>query len=334
MHTQRPIDPVRRALCVAVAGVACAPAAFAQPASAPAPSGRPLSIVVPYAAGGAADPVVRPLAQKLQERLGRPVIVDNRPGASGVIGVQYLLRQPADGNTILYHITSLVQAPALSRAKPPYDFNQDITPLMLLGRQSVVLVVPAAGPYKTFADLVRGAKAQPTQFAYGSYGTGSTSHIYGEALRTAIGVDMPHVAFKGTAPLLQEMMGGRIPMAFVSAATAVEREADKTMRSVAVAAPRRLELLPHVPTLAELGHPGFETTGWWGLFVKSGTAAAVSEPLLATIRAILQEPDMQARLRQAALELSSETPSQIAAAMRADYQHWEALSRRFNITSD
>lgn len=320
----------RRAWCVGTAALAAAPALRAQPAA----SGRTLSIVVPYAAGGAADPVVRPLAQRLQDRLGRPVIVDNRPGAAGVIGVQYMLRQPADGNTILYHITSLVQAPALSRSKPPYDFNQDIAPLTLLGRQSVVLVVPAASPYRTLADLVRGARAQPAQFAYGSYGTGSTSHIYGEALRTAIGVDMPHVAFKGTAPLLQEMLGGRIPMAFVSAATAIEREADKTFRAVAAAAPRRLDLLPHVPTLTEAGYPGFETTGWWGLFVKAGTPPAVADPLLATIRLILQEPDMQARLRQAALELSSETPQQIAAAMRSDYQHWEALSRRFNITAE
>ena len=334
MTIDSPIDLARRAFCASAATTACLPGAFAQPAPPPAPNGRPLGIVVPYAAGGAADPVVRPLAQRLQERLNRQVIVDNRPGANGVIGVQYMLRQPADGNTILYHITSLVQALALSRGKPPYDFNQDIAPLTLLGRQSVVLVVPGASPYRNLADLVRAAKAQPTQFAYGSYGTGSTSHIYGEALRTAISVDMPHVAFKGTAPLLQEMMGGRIPMAFVSAATAVEREADKTLRSVAVAAPRRLELLPQVPTLAELGYPGFETTGWWGLFIKSGTPASVVDPLLATVRAILQEPDMQARLRQAALELSSETPQQVAAVMRADYQHWEALSRRFNITSE
>lgn len=333
MRNRIPFDGSRRTFCIAAAAAASAPSVLAQGTGA-APAGRTLSIVVPYAGGGAADPVVRPLAQKLQERLGRPVIVDNRPGANGVIGVQHVLRQPADGNTILYHITSLVQALALSRGKPPYDFNQDIAPLALLGRQSVVLVVPAASPYRTFADLARAAKAQPAQFAYGSYGSGSTSHIYGEALRAALGIEMPHVAFKGTAPLLQEMMGGRIPMAFVSAATAVEREADKTLRSVAVAAPRRLELLPQAPTLAELGYPGFEFTGWWGLFIKAGTPAAVVDPLLATLRSVLQEPDMQARLRQAALELSNETPPQIAAAMRADYQHWEALSRRFNITSE
>ena len=322
----------RRMLCAAIAATACVPAVRAQPATTPASTGRPLTIVVPYAAGGAAESVVRPLAQKLQERLGSSVIVDNRPGANGVIGVQSMLRQPADGTTILFHITSLVQTPALSRSKPPYDFNRDIAPLVLLGRQSVVLVVRTASPFRTFADLVRAAKAEPKQFAYGSYGSGSTSHIYGEALRAAIGVDMPHIPFKGTAPLLQEMMGGRIPMAFVSAATAVEREADKTLRSVAVAAPRRLELLPQVPTLTELGYPGFESTGWWGLFIRSGTPPSVVDPLLATIRGILQEPDMQARLRQAALEPSNETPQQISAVMRADYQHWEALSRRLDIT--
>lgn len=321
----------RRLLCIALAS-SWTPAAYAQ--AQPAPAGRPLTIVVPYAGGGAADPVVRPLAQKLQDRLGRPVIVDNRPGANGVIGTQHLLRQPADGNTIMFHITSLVQNLALSRGNPPYDFNQDIAPLLLLGRQAVVLVVPSTSPWRSFPDLAKAIKAQPSQFAYGSYGAGSTSHMYGEALRAALSVEMPHVAFKGTAPLLQEMIGGRIPMAFVSAATAVERDGDKGLRAVAVAAPRRLELLPQVPTLAELGYTGFESTGWWGLFIKAGTPPTVADPLLTAIRAILQEPDMQARLRQAALEPSSETPVQIAAVMRADYRHWEALSRRFNITAE
>jgi tripartite-type tricarboxylate transporter receptor subunit TctC len=326
------IDLSRRLLCAAALVAACG---VAMPSRAqPADAGRPLTIVVPYAGGGAADPVVRPLAQRLQERLGRPVIVDNRPGANGLIGTQHLLRLPADGNTILFHITSLVQNLALSRGKPPYDFNKDLSPLVLLGRQSVVLVVPGAGPWRSFPELAQAIKAQPAQFAYGSYGSGSTSHIYGEALRAALGVEMPHAAFRGTAPLLQEMLGGRIPLAFVSAATAVERDADKSLRAVAVAAPRRSALLPQVPTLAELGYPGFESTGWWGLFIKAGTPAGTTEPLLAAIRAVLQEPDMAARLRQAALEPSSETPAQIAAVMRADYQHWEALSRRFNITAE
>jgi tripartite-type tricarboxylate transporter receptor subunit TctC len=326
----------RRLLCIAALASTLAGSALAQaqPAQQAAAGGRTLTIVVPYAGGGAADPVVRPLAQRLQERLGRPVIVDNKPGANGLIGTQHLLRLPADGNTIMFHITSLVQNLALSRGKPPYDFNQDLNPLVLLGRQSVVLVVPGTSPSRSFQELARAAKASPAQFAYGSYGSGSTSHIYGEALRAALGIEMPHVAFKGTAPLVQEMLGGRIPMAFVSAATAVERDADKSLRAVAVAAPRRLELLPQVPTLAELGYPGFESTGWWGLFIKAGTPPSASEPLLSAIRAVLQEPDMRARLKQAALEPSSETPEQIAAGMRTDYQHWEALSRRFNITAD
>lgn len=323
-----------RLLCSA-AVLAILASATALPALAQAqPGGRPLTIVVPYAGGGAADPVVRPLAQKLQERLGRTVIVDNRPGANGLIGTQHVLRQPADGNTILYHITSLIQNVALSRSKPAYDFNKDIQPLVLLGRQSVVLVVPGASPYRTFPDLAKAIKATPVSFAYGSYGSGSTSHIYGEALRAALNVEIPHAAFRGTAPLVQEMLGGRIPMAFVSATTAIERDNDKSLRAVAVASSKRMELLSHVPTLAEMGYTGFESTGWWGLFLRSGTPAAVADPLLATIRSVLQEPDMQARLRQAGLEPSAETPEQIAANMKKDYQHWESLSQRFNISVD
>jgi len=298
------------------------------------PETRPLTLLVPYAAGGAADPVVRPLAQRLQEVLARTVLVDNKAGANGLIGTQYLLRQPPDGLTVLFHITSLIQNIALSRGKPPYDFAKDIEPLVLLGRQAVVLVVPASSPYQSLADLARAAKANPGNFSFGSYGAGSTSHIYGEQLRAAWNIEMPHVAFRGTSPLLQDMLGGRVPMAFVSAATAIERQGDKGLRSIAVAHSKRLTALPQVPTLHELGYAGFDYTGWWGLFLRAGTPAPVAERLRNAIRAILQEPDMVGRLQLAGLEPSSETPEQITAAMQNEYRHWEALSRRFNITAD
>lgn len=326
----------QRLMLVLAAGLCAASVVQAQTAVTAATSagGKPLNIVVPYAGGGAADPVMRPLAQKLQERLGRPVLIDNRPGANGLIGTQHVIRAPADGNTILYHITSLIQNVALSRNRPTYDFTKDLEPMVLLGRQTVVLMVPANSPYKTFPDLAKAIKARPADFAYGSYGSGSTSHIYGEALRSALGVEMPHAAFRGTAALVQEMMAGRIPMAFVSATTSVERERDHTLRAIAVAGPKRMELLPNVPTLAELGYVGFEATGWWGLFMRPETPRAIADPLNAAIRATLQEPDMKARLRDAALEATNESPEQIAATMATDFKHWEALSRKFNISSD
>lgn len=295
---------------------------------------KPLTLLVPYAPGGAADPVVRPLAQRLQEVLARTVLVDNKAGANGVIGTQYLLRQPPDGSTVLFHITSLIQNIALSRGKPPYDFATDIQPLVLLGRQAVVLVVPSASPYQSLVDLARAAKANPGGFSFGSYGAGSTSHIYGEQLRAAWNIEMPHIAFRGTSPLLQDMLGGRVPMAFVSAATAIERQGDKGLRPIAVAHSKRLELLPQVPTFSELGYTNFDSTGWWGLFLRAGTSAPVADRLRKAIRTILQEPDMVGRLQLAGLEPSSETPEQIMTAMQNEYRHWETLSRRFNITME
>ncbi|GAA5233407.1 Bug family tripartite tricarboxylate transporter substrate binding protein [Verticiella sediminum] len=303
------------------------------PASAwTAQAAGPTALIVPYAAGGAADPVVRPLAQRLQEVLGRPVIVENKPGANGIIGTQYLLRQPADGHTMMFHITSLIQNIALSRTEPPYDFATDIQPLALIGRQAVVLVVPSASPYQSLADVARAAKADPHAFSFGSYGAGSTSHIYGEQLRASWNIDMPHIAFKGTAPLLQDMLGGRVPMAFVSAATAIERQGEQGLRPIAVAHTHRLEQLPEVPTLAELGYTGFEATGWWGLFLRAGTPESAAGPLRTAIQSILREPDMRERMRLAGLEPSSETPQEISAAMAREFRHWEALSRRFDIT--
>lgn len=316
-------------LVLAAASLVCHPAA-----AQPAPDGRPVTIVVPYAAGGAADPVVRPLAQRLQELWGRPVLIDNRPGANGTIGTQYVINAPGDGHVILFHITGLIQNLALAKSKPPYDPFKDLQPVALIGRQAVALATPSGSAYKAFPDLASAIKATPASFSYGSYGTGSTSHIYGEVLRSALGVDIPHIPFKGTAPLLQEMMGGRVPMAFVSSQTAIDRERDKSLRIVAMTGTKRMEQLPDVPTLAEFGYKGFEATGWWALFISATTPKPLADRLSADIRKVLAEPDMVKRIRDGGTEPTSETPEQFRTAMKTEYGYWESVVRKFNITNE
>lgn len=317
------------AILLAASSLVCQPAA-----AQPAPGGGPVTIVVPYAAGGAADPIVRPLAVRLQELWGRPVLIDNRPGANGTIGTQYVINAPGDGHAILFHITGLIQNLAVVKTKPPYDPFKDLLPVALIGRQAVALATPSSSAYPTFPELASAIKATPAAFSYGSYGTGSTSHIYGEVLRSSLGVEIPHVPFKGTAPLLQEMMGGRIPMAFVSSQTAIDRERDKTLRIVAVTGAKRMEQLPKVPTLAELGYKGFEATGWWALFVTASTPKPLADRLSADIRKVLAEPDMDKRIREGGTEPTNETPEQFRAQMKTEYAYWETVVRKFNITND
>jgi tripartite-type tricarboxylate transporter receptor subunit TctC len=323
----------RRALgrtLAALAAVAMAPAgALAQGASA-----KPLTLLSPFAAGGPADPMLRLLAVRLQEMGGgRTVVVDSKPGANGAIATQYTINSPADGNTVMFQATGLIQNLAIAKTKP-YDPFRDLRPVALIGRTAAILVVPSASPYKTLPDLAKAIKANPASFSFGSYGTGSVSHFYGEVLRSALGVEIPHVPFKGTGPLLTEMMAGRIPLAFVSASTAIDRSKDGTLRVLAVAAEKRVSVLPAVPTLAEVGYKGFEAEGWWGLFMRADTPKPVADKMVADMKKVLNEPDIAARVREQGVFPTDETPEQFAAAMKTEYQFWEALAKKFNITND
>ncbi|MFD4838268.1 Bug family tripartite tricarboxylate transporter substrate binding protein [Achromobacter sp. NPDC058515] len=295
---------------------------------------RPLNIVVPFQGGGPSDAIVRPLAQSLSERLTRPVVVENRPGANGSIGTIYVARQPPNGDTILFHITGFIQTPALSRKSPTYSFDKEFEPVALLGRQAVALAVPGSSPYKTVAELVAAIKAKPVDFAYGSYGVASTSHIYGEVLRTELGVDMPHIAFQGMGPLLQEMLAGRIPIAFVSVVTAVERRKDKSLRILAVTGPTRLASLPDVPTMEELGYEGFNTTGFYALFVSAKTPDAIRTPLIKALQASLSEDAIKTRLNDVGLEQSDETLTEFSQSLKRDFSTWQNLGKSLDISNE
>lgn len=232
---------------------------------------------------------------------------------------------------MLFHVTGLIQTLALYKT-PPYDPFRDLLPLALIGRQATALAVSASSPYTTLQALGDAVRARPADFSFGSYGNGSTSHIYGELLRATWKVDIPHVPYRGEGPLLPELMTGRTPMAFVSAATAVTRQKDRTLRILAVAAPRRTPMLPDVPTFAEQDIQGFDLTGWFGLFVSSATPQAIVQKMTADVRQVLNESEISTRLRDLALEPASDTPPEITRFMKEDQQRWAALIRRFNIT--
>ena len=296
-------------------------------------SNGPVTIVVPYAAGGPSDGLLRPLAPQLQAQWGQPVIIDNRPGANGTIGVQYVQSRPADGKTLLFHITALIQNIALYK-NLPYDPFRDLAPVVLLGRQNNALVVPEDSPYKTVQDLVAAIKANPEKFAYGSYGNGSTTHIYGKLFAFALGVDIPHLAFKGEGPVLTEILAGRLPFSFTSAASAAVRAKDGSMRVLAQTGPARTKFFPDVPTMAEVGYPQFELTGWWGIFMPSGAPKSIRDQIANDLRAVLRQPELQARLDALALEPSASTPEQVMAEIKHETEQWVRITRQFNISLD
>jgi len=303
-------------------------------AAAPAVSDYPqraVTILVPYPAGGSADALIRPIAARLAETWKQPVLVENRTGANGIIATQALMKAPADGYTVLLHLTGIVQNLSLYR-QLPYDPFRDLAPLTQVGTQAMALAVPADSPWRSVDELAAAVRANPQAFSYGSFGTGSTGHIYGELLRTRFGAEIPHVPYRGEGPMLVDLISGRVPFALVSTYTGSQRQRDGSLRILAVTGTHREPMLEDVPTLAEAGYPGFDLVGWYGLFVPAGTPAAIGERIAADVNRIAREPEIAERMRALAIYPTGMAPSAFVDLLREEHQKWDALIRQFNIT--
>ena len=313
--------------------LALAPMLAMQPAGAAPPESsypiKPVTIVVAYPAGGGADTMIRPIAEALSTQWKQPVVVDNRPGANGIIATQLVSKAAPDGYTLLLNLTGIVQNLSLYK-KVPYDPFKDLQAITQLGTQPMGLAVAPASPYRTVGALLDAARAAPGKFSYGSFGTGSTGHIYGELLRSTAKLEIPHVPYKGEASMLPDLIGGRIQLGFVSVSTAATHR-DKSLRILAVTGPRRIGTMADVPTLAELGYKGFEAVGWYGLFAPAGTPKPVVEKIAADTRAVLQSPVIVARLRDQAIEPTGTSPDDFTRLLRADYAKWDGLIKTFKI---
>ena len=313
--------------------LALAPMLATQPAGAAPPESsypiKPVTIVVAYPAGGGADSMIRPIAEALSTQWKQPVVVDNRPGANGIIATQLVSKAAPDGYTLLLNLTGIVQNLSLYK-KVPYDPFKDLQAITQLGTQPMGLAVAPASPYRTVGALLDAARAAPGKFSYGSFGTGSTGHIYGELLRSTAKLEIPHVPYKGEASMLPDLIGGRIQLGFVSVSTAATHR-DKSLRILAVTGPRRIGTMADVPTLAELGYKGFEAVGWYGLFAPAGTPKPVVEKIAADTRAVLQSPVIVARLRDQAIEPTGTSPDDFTRLLRADYAKWDGLIKTFKI---
>ncbi len=314
---------------LALAGLLAQPA-LAQPDTYPA---KPVTIVVPYGAGGAADALMRPIAERLGAMWKQPVVIDNRAGANGIIATQLVTRAAPDGYTLLLCLTGIVQNQSLYK-KLPYDPFKDLLAITQVGTQPMGLAVTPGSPYRTMPALLDAARAAPAKFSYGSFGTGSTGHIYGELLRSSARLQIPHVPYKGEGPMLPDLISDRIQLGFVSASTAATRSQDKSLRILAVTGPHRLGVLPDVPTFAELGYKGFEPVGWYGLLAPAGTPRQIIDKVSADVRTVLAQPAIVARMRDLAIEPTGTTPEAFAKLMRSDYAKWDSLIKSFKIELD
>ena len=308
-----------------------APLAHAQ---APAWPRQPVSLVVPFPAGGPTDAMARQLAQKLGERLGQTVVVENKGGAGGAIAAEAVARAAPDGHTLFFGTTGTLAINPSLYSKLRYDPVKDFAPVSLMATTMNVLVVNPQVPARSLAELVKLAKAKPGTLTYGSAGNGSSNHLSGELLRSSAGIQVNHVPYKGSAPALVDLLGGRITMMFDTIAQQTQNIAAGKVRPLAVTGAKRSPLLPDVPTAQEAGLKDYDVTIWYGVLAPAGTPAPVIERLHGEIAAIMATDEMKKRMQADGAEAKATTPAEFAALIRHDMAKWGPVVKASGATLD
>ena len=284
---------------------------------------------MPFAAGGAVDSVARVLGRALGANLGQSIVVDNRGGGGGVIGMEAVAHATADGYTLLLSHSGFAAMPGLYR-ELPFDPVRDFAAVITAASGAYVLAVNAAAPFRSVAELIAYAKANPG-LTYGSAGVGSTVHLAGEFFKRMAGIDIVHVPYKGAAPAITDLVGGQIRMMFAPAVNALPLAAAGELRALAVTSATRSRLAPELPTVAESGLPGFEVTGWYGLAVPAATPPATVARLNAEANRALAAPEVVEQLRLQGLDPVGGTPEQAAAWLKSEVAQWTKVIRDANI---
>jgi len=287
---------------------------------------RPVRLIVPFAAGGAVDSVARVLGKALTANLGGSIVIDNRGGAGGVIGMEAVAHAAADGYTLLLSHSGFAAMPGLYRDLP-FDPVRDFAGVVTAASGAYVLAVNSAEPFTSVADLIAYAKANPGRLTYGSAGAGSIIHLAGEFFKRTAAVELVHVPYKGAAPAITDLVGGQIRMMFAPAVNALPLAASGKLRTLAVTSAKRSRLAPDLPTIAESGLPGFEVTGWYGLAAPAATAAPAVARLNAETNRALASADTIEQLRQQGLEPVGDTPEQAGAWIRSEVAQWTKVIR-------
>jgi tripartite-type tricarboxylate transporter receptor subunit TctC len=282
---------------------------------------RPVKIIVPYPPGGQTDVVSRWLCEQLQAALGQPFIVDNKAGAQGVVGISALKQSPADGYTLLYANLSNMVINKFAMAKLPYDAPDDFEMVSQIGLAALGMIVPPALGIKTVDEFVAYARARPGKISFASFGIGSSSHLYGEMLKTAAKVDMVHVPYKGAGPAVQDIIGGQATMGIHDFASIGPQVQGGRATLLAVTGTKRWPTFPDAPTFQELGYP-LDLVGWNGIIAPKGTPKAIVDRLSVEINKAIQSTEGRARMLQMGLLATGTTPAEFADIVRRDTPRW------------
>jgi tripartite-type tricarboxylate transporter receptor subunit TctC len=252
---------------------------------------KPIHVLVPYAAGGGADANARLLEPPMEKQLGQTMVIENRPGASGIVAAMGVLQAPADGYTMLFDTFPFAVNAVLR--KLPFDPMKDLLPVSQAINMPNILVVPASAPYKTLKELIDYAHANPGKLNFASYGAGGSAHLAGEMLRREAGVEWTHIPYKGGAPAITDLLAGQVSAYFANPISGLAYVQSGKLRALATTGTKRMEVLPDVPTVKESGYPNFEVIEWNGFFVAKGTPQAVIDKLSDVVRKAVQEPDVR-----------------------------------------
>lgn len=292
---------------------------------------RPIRIVVGFTAGGGTDAQARAVAQKLGELLETSVIVDNRPGASTMLSASEVARAAPDGYTLMYAPSSTMAQNPHTFAKVPYDPFKDFTPITVAGRGPLVLSMSTSVPANNVRELVDYIKARPGQTSYASFGTGTSSHVYGEAFVQKAQIDAVHIPYKGGSDAAKDLIGGRVQYMFDSAPSAIIAAQTGRVKILAIAAPQRISALPDVPTLAEQGYSGLDLPSWLGFYGPAHMPPAVVQTLNQALVKVLASPQIVKFYRDGGYEAGGNTPEEFTALTRKTHDQWGAMIARLGL---
>ncbi|WP_241673004.1 tripartite tricarboxylate transporter substrate binding protein [Lacisediminimonas profundi] len=294
---------------------------------------QPIRIVVPYAPGGFNDTIARLVGRKLQEAWGQPAVADNRPGGGTTLGLSIAAKSPPDGYTL-----TVVGFPTVANQflikKLPYDTNRDFTPVILGAFSPNLLVVKADSPIKSMKDFIAAAQAKPGKMNYATAGNGTSNHLTMEYFKSIAGIDLVQVPYKGSAPMITDLIGGQVDIMFDNAPHVMPHVKGGRLRALAITSEKRSPLLPDVPTVAELGYPGFSVAVWYGFAAPAGTPADIVQKLNREINKVLQADDVKKAFTDAGVEALGGTTQQYDTFFKAESARWGKVIKQANIVAD
>lgn len=292
---------------------------------------KPIKLIVPVAAGGGTDFIARLVGQKLGEALSTPVIIENKPGGGGNVGVDLAAKSEPDGYTLVMPITSFPVNPGLYK-KLPFDTQKDFAPITLVASAPLVLVINPQLPVQSLADLIKLAKEKPGALNYATSGVGTTSHLAAELFKFSAGLDIINVPYKGGGPAVTDLIAGSVQLYFSTVPAALPQAKAGKIRALAVTSAKRVPSLSEVPTVSEAGLPGYEVVGWFGLFAPAKTPPAIVERLNSAVVKILQMPDVREKIEAHGLLPGGGTSKELSVFLDTEIKKWTQLIKAANIT--